>query len=55
MEKGYLVLNRYGDSHLEDWKEGDSVPALMGSDLPDSERQEIVITFHVNLDDLAME
>ena len=53
-EKGYLVLNRYGDSHLEDWKEGDSVPALTGLDLPDAERQEIVIAFHVNLDDLSM-
>jgi len=54
-EKGYLVLNRYGDSHLEDGKEGDCVPALTGLDLPDSERREIVITFRVNLDELAME
>lgn len=49
-EKGYLVLNRYGEHYPDDPSEG--VSAITGLDLPDSETQEVVMSFHVNLDEL---
>lgn len=50
-EKGYLVVNRFGEHFPQNGAEG--VSALTGADLPDTADEEIVLTFQVDLDALA--
>lgn len=50
-EKGYLVLNRYGEHYPKDESEG--IAALTGMDMPDTKDQDVSITFRVDLDALA--